>query len=83
MLPARELFSYRKYWASRFGTAPFLPMSREEMASAAADNGIDHTRCYATGGTQAYEVGLTDLSAGRNIFCNIEAPPSHSIGGLL
>jgi uncharacterized radical SAM protein YgiQ len=31
MQPARELFSYRKYWASRFGTAPFLPMSREEM----------------------------------------------------
>lgn len=27
----RELFSYRKYWASRFGTAPFLPMSKEEM----------------------------------------------------
>jgi uncharacterized radical SAM protein YgiQ len=31
MLPARDLFSYRKYWASRFGTAPFLPMSRDEM----------------------------------------------------
>jgi uncharacterized radical SAM protein YgiQ len=32
MQPApRDLFSYRKYWASRFGTAPFLPMSREEM----------------------------------------------------
>ncbi len=31
MTPARELFSYRKYWASRFGTAPFLPMTREEM----------------------------------------------------
>ena len=31
MHPARELFSYRKYWASRFGTAPFLPMTREEM----------------------------------------------------
>ena len=31
MLPARELFSYRKYWASRFGTAPFLPMSKQEM----------------------------------------------------
>jgi len=28
---ARHLFSYRKYWAHRFGTAPFLPMSREEM----------------------------------------------------
>jgi uncharacterized radical SAM protein YgiQ len=27
----RPLFSYRKYWAERFGTAPFLPMSREEM----------------------------------------------------
>src|SRR5215207_2059695 len=27
----RELFSYRKHWASRFGTAPFMPMSREEM----------------------------------------------------
>ncbi len=30
-MPARELFSYRKFWAQRFGTAPFLPMSREEM----------------------------------------------------
>ena len=29
--PARELFSYRKHWAQRFGVAPFLPMSREEM----------------------------------------------------
>ena len=27
----RELHSYRKYWAARFGTAPFLPMSRAEM----------------------------------------------------
>jgi len=31
MHAARELFSYRKYWAQRFGTAPFLPMSRQEM----------------------------------------------------
>jgi uncharacterized radical SAM protein YgiQ len=31
MQAARELFAYRKYWASRFGTAPFLPMSRAEM----------------------------------------------------
>ncbi len=28
---ARDLFSYRKYWAARFGVAPFLPMSRAEM----------------------------------------------------
>ena len=28
---SRDLFSYRKYWAQRFGTAPFLPMSRGEM----------------------------------------------------
>ena len=27
----KPLFSYRKYWAKRFGTAPFLPMSRAEM----------------------------------------------------
>lgn len=29
--PAKQLFSYRKYWAECFGPAPFLPMSREEM----------------------------------------------------
>jgi uncharacterized radical SAM protein YgiQ len=27
----QALFSYRPYWAKRFGTAPLLPMSREEM----------------------------------------------------
>ena len=27
----KELNTYRKFWASRFGTAPFLPMSRAEM----------------------------------------------------
>ena len=27
----KALFSYRKHWAHRFGTAPFLPMSRAEM----------------------------------------------------
>ena len=31
MASAAPLFSYRKYWAARFGTAPFLPMSRAEM----------------------------------------------------
>ncbi len=34
MIPApapKNLFSYRKFWAQRFGTASFLPMSREEM----------------------------------------------------
>lgn len=28
---AKPITQYRKHWASRFGTAPFLPMSREEM----------------------------------------------------
>ncbi|NOY16675.1 MAG: YgiQ family radical SAM protein [Gammaproteobacteria bacterium] len=28
---AKDLFSYRKHWAQRFGIAPILPMSREEM----------------------------------------------------
>ncbi len=31
MEQARELHSYRKHWAARFGVAPFLPMSRAEM----------------------------------------------------
>jgi len=31
MESAKPLFSYKKYWAQRFGVAPFLPMSREEM----------------------------------------------------
>src|SRR5215203_6612684 len=28
---AKPITSYRKYWASRFGPAKFLPMSRAEM----------------------------------------------------
>ena len=28
---AKPITSYRRYWAARFGTAPFLPMSRQEM----------------------------------------------------
>src|SRR6185312_10271040 len=31
MQPARDITSYRRYWAERFGTAPFLPASRAEM----------------------------------------------------
>jgi uncharacterized radical SAM protein YgiQ len=31
MPAAKPLFSYKKFWAARFGTAPFLPMSRAEM----------------------------------------------------
>jgi uncharacterized radical SAM protein YgiQ len=30
-MEAKPLFSYRPYWAHRFGTAPFLPVSRAEM----------------------------------------------------
>jgi uncharacterized radical SAM protein YgiQ len=30
-MSARGLFSYRPYWASRFGIAPFLPTTRAEM----------------------------------------------------
>jgi len=35
---AKPLNSYRKYWAARFGTAPFLPMSRDEMAQLGWDS---------------------------------------------
>ncbi|OHC75720.1 MAG: YgiQ family radical SAM protein [Rhodospirillales bacterium RIFCSPLOWO2_12_FULL_58_28] len=31
MIKAKNLFGYRPYWARRFGVAPFLPMSRDEM----------------------------------------------------
>ncbi|MDX5299067.1 MAG: YgiQ family radical SAM protein, partial [Gammaproteobacteria bacterium] len=31
MHAARPLFSYTPYWAECYGTAPFLPMSRQEM----------------------------------------------------
>ncbi len=29
--PPKPLFSYKPYWAKRFGVAPFLPMTKEEM----------------------------------------------------
>ena len=35
---AKPLTSYRKFWAHRFGTAPFLPMSREEMTQLGWDS---------------------------------------------
>lgn len=31
MTDAPDIFGYRKFWAHRFGPAPYLPMSREEM----------------------------------------------------
>jgi len=31
MLSAPDITAYRRHWAARFGTAPFLPMSRAEM----------------------------------------------------
>ncbi|MBI1422570.1 MAG: YgiQ family radical SAM protein [Gammaproteobacteria bacterium] len=31
MQAAPDIFSYRKHWAKKFGPAPFLPMTREEM----------------------------------------------------
>lgn len=36
--PAKPLTSYRPYWAKRFGTAPFLPMSRAEMEALGWDS---------------------------------------------
>ena len=31
MQTAADIFSYRQFWAKRFGPAPLLPMSRAEM----------------------------------------------------
>ncbi|MDD5480875.1 YgiQ family radical SAM protein [Rhodoferax sp.] len=35
---AKPLSSYRKFWAARFGIAPFLPMSRDEMTQLGWDS---------------------------------------------
>ncbi len=35
---AKPIFSYRKFWAKRFGVAPFLPMSRAEMETLGWDS---------------------------------------------
>ena len=35
---AREIDGYRKHWAARLGTAPFLPMSRAEMEALGWDS---------------------------------------------
>lgn len=35
---AKPLTSYRKFWAARFGSAPFLPMSRDEMTQLGWDS---------------------------------------------
>ncbi len=34
----KPIFSYKPYWAARFGTAPFLPQSRAEMAALGWDS---------------------------------------------
>src|SRR5262249_4902616 len=39
MLEARGLFSYRPYWAKRFGIAPFLPATRPEMGELRWESG--------------------------------------------
>ena len=38
MTKLRQLNSYRKFWAQRFGIAPFLPMSRQEMTALGWDS---------------------------------------------
>ncbi len=35
---SKDIFSYRKYWAARFGAAPYLPMSRAEMEALGWDS---------------------------------------------
>ncbi len=38
MEQARDISSYRRYWAARFGVAPFLPTSRAEMEALGWDS---------------------------------------------
>src|ERR1043165_3268705 len=38
MQTARDITGYRRYWAERFGTAPFVAMSRTEMEALGWDS---------------------------------------------
>ena len=38
MESAQNIFAYRQYWAKRFGVAPVLPMSRDEMEALGWDS---------------------------------------------
>ena len=38
MLEARNIFSHKKFWAHRLGPAPFLPMTKAEMAELGWDS---------------------------------------------
>ncbi|HTH96450.1 MAG TPA: YgiQ family radical SAM protein [Stellaceae bacterium] len=38
MSEAKTIYSYKKFWAHRFGPAPFLPMSRAEMEALGWDS---------------------------------------------
>ena len=38
MLSAKNIFSYKQFWAKRFGAAPELPMSRAEMENLGWDS---------------------------------------------
>ena len=38
VVPAKPIFSYRPFWAKRFGIAPYLPMSRAEMEALGWDS---------------------------------------------
>src|SRR5207302_920545 len=48
MQAAPDITAYRRHWAARFGTAPYLPTSREEMDGLGWDSSDD---AYSPGGT--------------------------------
>jgi hypothetical protein len=67
---AKPLFSYRPYWAHRFGTAPFLPMSRAEMDALgwdACDIVLVTGDAYVRHGDRRPPPGSTGIS-GRDHF---------------
>ena len=79
---ARPLFSYRPYWAHRFGVAPFLPTTRAEMDElgwdscdiilVTGDAYIDHPSFgMAIVGrlleSQGFRVGILDQPAWRDV----------------
>ena len=65
----KPLTSYRKYWAQRFGTAPFLPMSRAEQYVQPLKGVVNEFRAV-----------VEDLAVARALVADIVAMAIQNLG---
>ena len=69
---AKPLTSYRKFWAARFGTAPFLPMSRAEMGMM-ADKYVSRAPSRYKGSREPGTLVMAQLASGAQFPSSAEA----------